>query len=111
MIKSRKQMFLVISIFELIIFIGGIKEEEPNQGTAFCIEGSDDGSTYASNFTQLNTIYWQYDSGTDLGCIDRGDDVLCFGALESSASDNGDVDIGYSTYNACSISGMYISCG
>lgn len=35
------------------LFVCGIKEEAPNQGTTFCIEGSTDGSTYSANISTI----------------------------------------------------------
>ena len=48
-------------------FACGIKGENPNQGTPFCIEGSIDGSTIATNQAFLNTLYGPFDSESTTG--------------------------------------------
>ena len=69
-------------------FACGIKGEDPNNGTVFCIEGSPDGSTYSANNSLLRTLYGLRDYGIDLGCLDGGYDIDCNGAVGAFASNN-----------------------
>ena len=48
-------------------FACGIKGENPNQGTPFCIEGSIDGSTIATNQAFINALYGPFDSESTTG--------------------------------------------
>ena len=77
-------------------FVCGIKGENPNQGTAFCIEGSN-GSTYTSNSTFLN------DSTTGLwlgGCTNNESNITCSGIVSAIAYSTGGVEVN-SGYSEC----------
>ena len=61
------------------------------KGTAFCVEGSTDGSTYSATNTFLNdstTGIWQ---GM---CDDFGSDVHCYGSVSADAFSGGSVNVG-----------------
>ena len=68
------------------------EEQTPgvNAGTAFCVEGSTDGSTYSATNTFLNdstTGIWQG------RCGDYGSNVNCNGSVNADAHSYGDVDV------------------
>ena len=66
-------------------FACGIKGEAPNQGTAFCIEGAVDDSTFVPNKTLLNELYGIQIEGSSYGCYNGGDDVSCYGSVYAYA--------------------------
>ncbi len=84
------------------VFVCGIKGENPNQGTAFCIEGTTDGSKYSENFTLLNDVYGTYIAGeTDYGCSDYGNSVYCDGNIQANANAYGFVDLRINSSHYC----------
>ena len=84
------------------MFACGIKGENPNQETPFCIEGGNSGSTYISNNTLLNTIYGPYNSETTLGCNNSEYDVNCNGTISATADDEGTANV-YASTGGCSV--------
>ena len=70
-------------------FACGIKSEAPNNGEAFCVEGSTSGSVYSGNNTFLRTFYGLYSSTNNHGCTDYGDSIVCGGDVEVTAYDDG----------------------
>ena len=87
-------------------FACGIKGEEPNQGTVFCIEGSSDGSTYISNRDFLNNLYGVWDGGSSYqGCEQTNQYLYCNGIVISDANVNGDVVVESDGVNACWVGG------
>ena len=90
-------------------FACGIKGETPNESTPFCIEGSEDGSTFNANITLLNDLttgIWQN------GCR-SSDPLICSGLVRAYADDSGDVNTGsLSTSYYCNVfSNGEINCG
>ena len=74
-------------------FACGIKGENPNQGTAFCIEGSTNASTVTANQTLVNTLYGTYDSETGLGCVNNGS-LDCYGSVTTYVYASGNAFVG-----------------
>ena len=67
----------------------GIKRENPNEGTAFCIEASTDGLTNTANQSILNPVYGEYDDETGLGCYADGSDLDCYGSMSAYTYSDG----------------------
>ena len=71
----------------------GIKGEAPNLGTAFCVEGSTDGSTYTANTNILNPLYGPYEedpeAGNGYGCLADISYLRCHGAVIAAAFSDG----------------------
>ena len=66
----------------------GIKGENPNAGTAFCLEAALDNSTYESNYNLLvGSTLWNGN------CDFYDNKVMCYGAINASAVNNGGVDV------------------
>ena len=55
----------------------GIKENNPNQGTPFCIEYSDNQAIQNSNMSSLTDLYGSYDSETETGCNAENGNFYC----------------------------------
>jgi len=72
-------------------FACGIKGEEPNNGVAFCIEGSTDGSSYTSNNVFLNDLRTGLWQGM---CDNRGYLVGCNGAVLADTRSSGYAYVG-----------------
>ena len=70
-------------------FACGIKGENPNQGTIFCVEGSTDGSTYIANNTFLNDFFGLYDGSISVGCRTVGSYTSCDGIVGAYVNDDG----------------------
>ena len=92
-------------------FACGIKGDAPNQGRAFCIEGSMDGSTYESNKDILFAFYGPYDSETNLGCDDNYSFVTCYGTISAGIDvyTSAYVDSGLSYCDAADNDGLWCS--
>ena len=71
----------------------GIKREEPNDGTAFCIEGSTDGSTFTLGKDLITgATLWNDSELTDTCSLDYyGTDIDCTGTVIAGVSDIGSV--------------------
>lgn len=94
----------------------GIKGEDPNNGTAFCIEGalSDEyggnsttrSTIFNENKTFLNTLYGPYDnnSGNEQGCSEDVYDgtLFCYGSVSTSQNPNSNVSVEDNS-GACSV--------
>ena len=74
-------------------FACGIKGETPNDGKAFCIEGTNDGSKYESNSSLLYELYGEYNELANYGCRNFGTGMGCFGVVVPDADDDGYVDV------------------
>ncbi len=73
-------------------FACGIKGEDPNNGTAFCIEGSTDGSTFTSNKDLIiGSTLWSDPEFTLGRCSSPGSYVYCEGTLHAETKTNGGV--------------------
>ena len=57
----------------------GIKDNN-----VFCIQGSNDGSTYQSALGILNNLFGPYDSTTQLGCNPGSNNLICKAASETT---------------------------
>ena len=72
------------------IFACGIKGEEPNQGTAFCIEGTLDteliDTVWTSGVEFLNDLYGPYSSDPKLGCNNLSSMTACYGDINAIVS-------------------------
>ena len=75
-------------------FACGIKGENPNQGVAFCIEGSTNGSTLTANNALVSALYGTYDGETGLGCTDNNGDLYCYGSVTTYAYISGNAFVG-----------------
>ena len=91
-------------------FVCGVKVINPNQGTAFCLEASTDGSTKNSNRDILYSVYGVDSEETGIGCrIGDYDDFTC--SETESVGDEGTLwymdsefdGLGSNGYNACSM--------
>ena len=81
-------------------FACGIKAENPNQNTPFCIEGTINGEKHQSNIETLHSIYGSFDNQTQLGC----GDYACVGAITAVSQESGQVNVGTGTNsNSCGI--------
>ena len=92
-------------------FACGIKAENPNQGTAFCVEGSSDGSTYGTNTTFLYDLYGLLDSGTNLGCDGNASRVGCYGEVMAGIANNGRACMSSSSGICCVEEDRTLLCG
>ena len=86
-------------------FVCGIMGANLNDGTAFCLEGSLNGSTYVANKAILNALYEPYDMSTGLGCDDMGSKIMCFDYDGAYADSSGGTSVGN-----CTIDVDYIEC-
>ena len=90
-------------------FVCGIKSDEPNNGTVFCVEGKTDSSAYTRNTGYLNQIFGPYDENTGKGCQDNGSRVNCNSPVGVGADSLGDVNA-YVSAGGCYVSkngGLY----
>lgn len=88
-------------------YVCGIKGENPNQETPFCIEGSTGSSLATYNETLLNTLYGPYNDETELGCKQELTSIQCDGAVSAfSQLDYGDVNVNSDGVN-CSVNSDY----
>ena len=75
----------------------GIKE-----GTAFCLEGSTDGSTNSANIDLLSTLYnTNFSTNLTGDCYNSsGGGLGCYGSVNANVSSNGSVDVGDCNVNS-----------
>ena len=89
----------------------GIKGENPNNGTPFCIEGAlsdaygGDSTTraaiYTANSDILYPIYGTYDSETELGCATDGSNIYCFGSVNAEVTYDGRTKVYLDDFLSC----------
>ena len=76
-------------------FACGIKGETPNSQTAFCIEGTSDGSKYSDNVALITgSTLWNDADFTANRCRDNVSDVSCYGLVGTTTSLDGYVNVG-----------------